>query len=224
MRTLKRKAFFDLDGTIIEEFSGIELARILTELDANSSKWREFWENQGLLKNESVSYEYAIMELSRYFAKGVKNITTRIMKRAIKRLCKCINVKKGFSELYSWLLENEFEIFVLTASPIEVFDAIPDFQFTETFGLVLERNDEYTGRCILSMTTENKKRKIEEKSQDSIFSFGVSDSIHDLEAYEGLDIKFLLDGSSSHNRQYIQVSDLLQAKAILEHKLNRISR
>ena len=221
MRTLKRRAFFDLDGTVIEEISGIELARILTELETDRNKWQEFWENQGLLRNESTNYDYALTKLSEYFAKGVKNTKTKIVWHAVKELQKCLKVREGFSELHSWLVEKKFEIFILTASPIEVFEAIPNFQFAETFGLILEKNHEYTGRCILPMTTKVKREKINEKNQNSSFSFGVSDSIHDLKAYEELDMKFLLDHDYPlPNELCIRVNDFHQIRRIVKDHLN----
>lgn len=213
-----RKALFDLDGTIIKESTGVELARILSRLEGDPSKWREFWENQRLFKNSYTTYDDAIEKLSKYFAKGVKNTDVHLVERAVKQLSKYINIRINFSELYSWLVENEFEIFVLTSSPIEVFGAITNFHFTKTFGLILEKNDKYTGRCLLPMTTQVKKRIINEKIiQDMAFSFGVSDSVHDLEAYEKLDIKFLLSDSCLQNDRYFVVSNFLQVKRIINN-------
>lgn len=223
MISLKRKAFFDLDGTIIEGVSGIALARIIGELEGESGKWQEFWENQGLFENKSVPYDHAVVKLSECFAKGVKNTDTSIVKLAVRHLKKQIKIKRGFSELYSWLVENRFRIFVLTASPLEVFDAIQKFQFTETFGLVLEKNDKYTGRCVLPMTTQAKKRIIDEKNQGSIFSFGVTDSIHDLDAYEEVDVKFLLDSSCSQKKRCFVVSNFIHVKKVIDKHLRKIN-
>jgi len=221
VRTLKRKAFFDLDRTIIEEVSGVELARILTKLEENHNKWKEFWQDQELLKNKSIDYDYAILKLSECFAKGVRNTDTETVQYAVRRLKKRVKIRDDFPELYSWLVENGFEIFVLTASPIEVFNAVPDFQFSETFGLILEKNDKYTGRCILPMTTKAKKTIIDKRSQDASFSFGVSDSVFDIRAYEKLDIKFLLNGTSLQNENCINVSDFLHVKTILKSHLEK---
>lgn len=216
---MTRKAFFDLDGTIVEGSAGVELARILSELE-NCGKWREFWENQELFKNNRASYDDLIEKLSDNFAKGIKNTDARVVDRAVQQLRQRIKIRANFCELHSWLVENRFEIFVLTSSPVEVFGAISDFHFTETFGLVLDRNDKYTGRCILAMTTQIKKKIInQEVARGTSFSFGVSDCVHDLEAYEKVDIKFLLSGSGSQDDRYFTVSNLLSVKRIVNNYL-----
>jgi phosphoserine phosphatase len=223
MDMLKRKAFFDLDGTIIKETSGIELARILTQLEEDRSKWKEFWENQRLFKVPR-NYDHAIQKLSEDFAKGVKNTDIGAVQYAVERLRERINIREGFSELYSWLVKNGFETFVLTASPVEVFGAIPAFSFTETYGLILEKNEKYTGRCVCPMTTRTKEAIISNRVAGASFSFGVSDTFEDIKAYRKLDMKFLLNNSARRRVSHINVTDFLQIKKLIETHLGSIMK
>lgn len=214
------RAFFDLDGTIIENFSGVELAKILAELQGEG-RWREFWEEQRLLRDNKISYDEAIERLSNCYAKCIKNAKTAFVRDGINRLGNRIKVRDHFEDLCAWLKENDFETFVLTASPEEVFLALPDFQFTETFGLKFEQNDHYTGRVLAPMTAEAKKKIIESRSEDSSFSFGVSDSLQDMIAYESLDMKFLLNQTNSkiENCQFLRVCSFLEIKRIVKDHL-----
>lgn len=195
------------------------MARILDNLEHHSGKWEQFWKKQELLKSSSAKYDDAIRELSNCFAAGVRNTSTKLFDIAIHNLQKWIRTKAGFNEFYVWLAKNKFDTFVLTASPKEVFRAIPDFHFAETYGLVLERNHKYTGHCALIMTTSRKKRIVEEIVKNAAFSFGVSDSIHDLRAYRKLSIKFLLDGTVSDNEEFVAVSTFAQVRRIVERQL-----
>jgi len=194
---LRKTAFFDLDDTIIYGSAGLELARILSEADKDS-KWQDFWEKQKLFDNKNVSFDDVIKILSICFARAVKGEKISVIQKAVEELKHRIKIIDGFPDFYDWLLSEGFEVFVVTASPIEVSSAIP-FKFTEFHGLILERNHKYTGCCSLVMTTEEKKSIINRKSHGSSFSFGVTDSVHDLPAYSELDIQFLLDEDYDKN-------------------------
>jgi phosphoserine phosphatase len=166
-------AFFDLDGTITEGSTGVEFARILCSIEGKADKWKEFWENQNLFKNPNISYDEKIEILSRCFAKGVENTDIKLFQQGVKQLRGKIKIRRHFLGFYHWLIKNKFKVFVLTASPVEVFAALPDFKFTNTFGLILEKNDrKYSGRCMLSMTTKAKKTLIRRNNIGSVLSFG----------------------------------------------------
>lgn len=208
-------AFFDLDDTIIEGSAGVILAKILTRFESDCSKWKEFWDSQTIFQNNQIPYEDKIRKLSHLFAKGFTDTEFSLVERAVKQLSQCIETRPSFSGLFHWLVENEFKVFVLTASPVEVFNAL-EFQFTETHGLVLEKDVRYTGRCLLLMTPSEKERVIGRiVNDDTTFSFGVTDSTHDLPAYEKLDVKFLLNDSHSQDNHYFTVSNFLQVKQVV---------
>jgi phosphoserine phosphatase len=218
MVTLRKTAFFDLDDTIIHGSAGLELARILSEADKDG-KWQDFWEKQKLFDNKNTSFDDVIKILSICFARGIKGEKISTVQEAVEKLKPRIKIIDGFPDFYDWLLKEGFEIFVVTASPIEVSSAIP-FQFTEFHGLILERNNKYTGCCSLIMTTEEKKSIINRKSHDSSFSFGVTDSVHDLPAYNELDNKFLLDEKYDKNNSVV-VKNYSQIKTRICNQLDK---
>ena len=67
---------------------------------------------------------------------------------------------------------------------------------------------------------KEKKSVINRKSQGSYFSFGVTDSVHDLPAYEKLDIKFLLH-ENIDNPNSVVVKNYSQIKTMVCNKLDK---
>jgi len=216
--TLRKTAFFDLDGTIIHGSAGLKLARILSKTDKDR-KWQDFWEKQKLFNDKNTSFNDVIKILSTCFARGIKGEKISIVQEAVEKLKPRIKIIDGFPDFYDWLLKEGFEIFVVTASPIEVSSAIP-FQFTEFHGLILERDHVYTGCCSLVMTTEEKKSIINRKSHGSSFSFGVTDSVHDLPAYKELDIPFLF-GENYDNCNTVVVNNYSEIKTKICNQLDK---
>jgi len=216
-----RKAIFDLDNTIVEGVTGVELARLLEEIGEDHDRWKDFWEKQKLFSNGSVTHDEAIICLSESFGRAVQGMEVQTFEQALRMLSKRIRIKDEFDEFYSWLIENQFQIFVITASPVEVFDAISNYRFEEVFGLILEKAHAFTGRVILPMTIQNKCRIVNEKIiKDATFTFGVSDLVYDMEAFKNLNLRFLLGDQFKINKTSILVKSFQEIKKILENTLN----
>jgi len=215
---LCKQAFFDLDDTLIKGSSGLKLARILSTY-CEEERWKKFWGNQNLFKKSD--YDEAIIKLSHFFGEGVKDIDVKIMKKSLIKLKKEIKIKKGFIDLYEWLKKNKFKIFVLTASPLEVFNSLPNFNFTGVYGLLLEKNSKYTGNCT-PMTTQKKREVINDLiNENTIYSFGVTDSINDIVSYSELDEKFLItDTKIEIDKNTFCMNDLTQVLQHLKTKEN----
>ena len=211
---------FDLDDTIVHGVTGLELAKLLEEMCGNHDKWKEFWEKQKLLSDCNVTYDEAITSLSNCFARAVRGVNIRTFNQALAELSKGIRIKDDFDGFYSWLVQNGFHVFVLTASPQEVFDAIRKYRFEGTYGLILEKNSVYTGGVTLPMTVQNKSKIVSESIlKGPTFAFGVSDSVHDMEAFKSLELRFLLGDCSKLSNSWVSVKDFQEIKEILEHTL-----
>ena len=222
MRSPLRKAVFDLDNTIVEGVTGLQLALLLEEITQDHDKWRDFWKKQKLFSNGTVTYDQAIVCLSECFARAVQGMEFKIMKQAIQMLSKTIKIKEDFDKFHSWLIKKQFQIFVMTASPIEVFDAISRYRFKDVYGLVLDKTNAYTGRVITPMTVQNKCRIVDKMIlKGSSFTFGVSDLIYDMDAFKNLNLRFLLGDQFKTNDASTSVRSFQEIITILESALSQ---
>jgi len=200
-------AFFDLDGTITEksENAGIKLEEVLYE--KGILKKEDWWltlEVIGKYRRNEISYERLVQNLSRIYANALKGVPVCEVQNVLPEVVKRIKLREEAPEVIQWFKDNGFILVLMSASPIEVVRVMASkLHFDEAYGLKLETKDGiYTGK-FFTVTSKYKRKVIKRKLKEHRFSVGVGDNWCDMEAYQDLDIRFLMDDEYQDNERSV---------------------
>ena len=201
-------AFFDLDGTITEksENVGIKLEKVLYEKGILTEE--DWWLTQeviGKYRRNEISYERLVQNLSRIYANALKGVPVCEVQNVLQEVVKRIKFREEAPEVIQWFKDNGFILVLMSASPIEVVSVIASkLHFDEAYGLKLETKDGiYTGK-FFTVTSKYKRNVIKRKLKKHRFSVGVGDNWCDMEAYQNLDIRFLMDDGYKGNERFVE--------------------
>jgi phosphoserine phosphatase len=122
----------------------------------------------------------------------------------LPEVVKRIKLREEAPEVVQWFKDNGFILVLMSASPIEVVSVIASkLHFDEAYGLKLETKDGiYTGK-FFTVTSKYKRNVIKRKLKEYGFSVGVGDNWYDMEAYQDLDIRFLMDDEYKGNERSV---------------------
>ena len=206
-------AFFDLDGTITEksENAGIKLEEVLYE--KGILKKEDWWLTQeviGKYRRNEISYERLVQNLSRIYANALKGVPVCEVQNVLSEVVKRIKFREEAPEVIQWFKDNGFILVLISASPIEVVRVMASkLHFDEAYGLKLETKDGiYTGK-FFTVTSKYKRNIIKRKLKEHRFSVGVGDNWYDMEAYQELDIRFLIDDEYQGNERFVDGKTLV---------------
>jgi len=200
-------AFFDLDGTITEksENAGIKLEKVLYEKGILTEEdWRLTLEVIGKYRRNEISYERLVLNLSRIYANALKGVPVCEVQNVLPEVVKRIKLREEAPEVIQWFKDNGFILVLMSASPIEVVRVIASkLHFDEAYGLKLETKDGVYVAKFLTVTSKYKRSVIKKKLKKYRFSVGVGDNWCDMEAYQDLDIRFLMDDEYQGNKRFL---------------------
>jgi len=206
-------AFFDLDGTITEksENAGIKLEEVLYEKGILTEEdWWLTLEVIGKYRRNEISYERLVQNLSRIYANALKGVPVCEVQNVLSEVVKRIKLREEVPEVIQWFKDNGFILVLISASPIEVVRVIASkLHFDEAYGLKLKTKDGvYTGK-FFTVTSKYKRNVIKRKLKEHRFSVGIGDNWYDMEAYQDLDIRFLIDDEYQGNERFVEGKTLV---------------
>ena len=221
-------AFFDLDGTITEksENAGIKLEEVLYE--KGILKKEDWWltlEVIGKYRRNEISYERLIQNLSRIYANALKGVPVCEVQNVLSEVVKRIKLREEVPEVIQWFKDNGFILVLMSASPIEVVRVIASkLHFDEAYGLKLETIDGVYAGKFFTVTSKYKRNLIKRKLKEHRFSVGVGDNLCDMEAYQDLDIRFLINDDYLANERFVNaktkvIKNLKEMLTFLTHSL-----
>jgi phosphoserine phosphatase len=148
--------------------------------------------------------------LSRIYANALKGVPVCEVQNVLPEVVKRIKLREEAPEVIQWFKDNGFILVLMSASPIEVVRVMASkLHFDEAYGLKLETKDGiYTGK-FFTVTSKYKRNIIKKKLKKYWFSVGVGDNWCDMEAYQNLDIRFLMDDEYKGNERFVEGKTLV---------------
>jgi len=161
-------------------------------------------------------YEKGLAILSDLFAKGIKGNTEKDIKDAIIQLRRRTKISNGFNELYEWLKHKEFNLVLMSSSPVECIDIIKQYKFDYYIAFeTCKKNGVYVGSHKGAMTPSRKIQKLRPILSNHSFYFGVG-NYWDMDVFKNSNKRFLI-GDDYDGNSMIKINNLLDILEELEN-------
>lgn len=197
----------DLDGTLVKETLGIEVARELDKkgIFRQRDSFYRVVRSQGDFPTRCAWLE----AVSDEFARSIRGITEAQFQDAVNAVIPRLQPRNGIGACVKHLTDLGTYCIIITGSPQVAARAIADqLGFHSVIGLDLAVVDSiYTGGHKGAITAERKHKILSRLIPAGGKSAGVGDTLEDMRAYRGLDLSMLIrdcgyvlksDGSSSY--------------------------
>jgi phosphoserine phosphatase len=213
----------DLDGSLTETSSGMEFSFLLKERGVLKEKvWCQmvkFDEESRPHRNSILGYNFYIKHLSVLFAKGIYGAKVETVEEIAEELAPKIKLRDGCLETINKLKSWDYKIWILSASPLPIVKALSKTLGVENFiGLeVYSKNGIYTDKCKRIMTTQQKRSLVNFFLKFYDFSVGLGDTWNDMIAYQGCNVKFLINSNHITNNNGNDPIKIKELSEILRH-------
>ena len=190
MKTSRKVAIFDIDGTIFRSSLLIEVTEALIKEKIFPKNAREIYKKEFRQWTERKgSYEDYIMAVVKAYLKNIKGVKHKDFSKVAKKVIAENNNKVYIytRDLVKELKKKNYYLLAISNSPQEmVWDFCKKLGFDKTYGRVygLDKNDKYTGEVLyldlISDKSKILKRAIEKQGLTLKGSIGVGDTEGDI--------------------------------------------
>lgn len=185
-----KAAFFDIDGTLINDFAPITFLAMAAEkgLFGQKNKKNLLRSAEQYSKNE-ITYQALSTIWGENISEGLQGQKQNEILKLNGEFWELIKPKVAFwaEPLISLFNKQGYRTITISGSHIELLSLYKDkFGFSDTFGTIVEtKNGVYTGKLITNSVLDTDKhaiflRFVQDNTIDTAHSFGLGDTEHDL--------------------------------------------